>query len=294
MFPDNAMLHTDCDSCYTSTAVQRLLAANGLRQRTTSPHSQAQNGTAERRFRTIFDAERALREDMKLPNDLWFLAAKHACFVRNTLPTSTLGASPYEILFKEQFDHSLLHVFGCLAYLHKHNRDSKLSAKATRAVYIGFELRNKTSRFLKLDNGTIVTALHVTVREHISGYTPEKESDDLSTLVTPALHQIVDNDVDARTRAESPPSPAPPATDDDEVVYKIDKIIDSQVNEDGERLFLVRWLEYGPEFDSWEPFAVLNEAQALDVWLAAHPDWAPQWAASALARQRVPRQARLP
>ena len=35
--------------------------------------------------------------------------------------------------------------------------------------------------------------------------------------------------------------------------YEVQKIVDAHVNEDGTRVFLIRWKFYGPKDDTWEP-----------------------------------------
>jgi hypothetical protein len=37
--------------------------------------------------------------------------------------------------------------------------------------------------------------------------------------------------------------------------------------------FLVRWKGYGPDFDTWEPFNHVQDAEAFDAFEAKHPDW---------------------
>jgi hypothetical protein len=52
--------------------------------------------------------------------------------------------------------------------------------------------------------------------------------------------------------------------------------VDHKVLRGGKRkndhLFKVRWLNYGPDDDTWLPYRDVSELEALDVYLVSHPD----------------------
>lgn len=50
----------------------------------------------------------------------------------------------------------------------------------------------------------------------------------------------------------------------DENVYEVSHIVDEDCSNPKQRLFLVRWLGYTSEYDSWEPLENLKDG-ALDV-----------------------------
>jgi predicted ATPase len=50
----------------------------------------------------------------------------------------------------------------------------------------------------------------------------------------------------------------------DEEEYEVEKIVDEDYSNPDERLFLVRWLGYGSEYDSWEPLENLQD-RAMNV-----------------------------
>jgi len=65
------------------------------------------------------------------------------------------------------------------------------------------------------------------------------------------------------------------ALDQDE--YVIDHIVEHQFRGRKKRTlancwFKVRWRDYGPQDDTWQTFKDLQEAEALDIYLAAHPE----------------------
>ena len=62
------------------------------------------------------------------------------------------------------------------------------------------------------------------------------------------------------------------AVDTDE--YVVEAIIDHRGNPNRRSTleFLVRWLGYEPEEDTWLPWKNVKELAALDVYAAAHPE----------------------
>lgn len=50
----------------------------------------------------------------------------------------------------------------------------------------------------------------------------------------------------------------------DDEVYEVSHIVDEDHSNPNTRMFLVRWMGYPPEFDSWEPLENLHDG-AMDV-----------------------------
>ena len=78
------------------------------------------------------------------------------------------------------------------------------------------------------------------------------------------------------------PPPLPELIDGEEE-YEVERILDHRVNKRGKKSFLIRWLGYGPEHDSWVPMANLDNCpDLLDKY----------WNDSALASKRTRRAVR--
>ena len=53
---------------------------------------------------------------------------------------------------------------------------------------------------------------------------------------------------------------------EEEPEYEVEDIQDEQINDSGDKEYLVKWMYY-PEIDcTWEPYDNLKDTQALDRW----------------------------
>ena len=86
--------------------------------RFSAPHTQAQNGVAERFWNTIVDAARTMLHFANLPKSYWGLAVRHATMFWNVSPSSALsGMTPFECLYGYKPNLATLQKFGSHAYV---------------------------------------------------------------------------------------------------------------------------------------------------------------------------------
>jgi len=53
-------------------------------------------------------------------------------------------------------------------------------------------------------------------------------------------------------------------------LYVVEKVLAQQVNEEGETVVRVKWKGYGPEDNTWEPWANVNQTKAYWEWQEKH------------------------
>ncbi|KAG7001233.1 hypothetical protein FOFC_03480 [Fusarium oxysporum] len=126
-----------------------------------APHTQAQNGGAERSGGVIKDKERAMRTGAKLPHQLWPEIGRTAVYLYNRTPSYRSGwKTPYDQLHtasaklrrisqpKKQPDQTHLRAFGCKAYAmtseaqQKVNRKMRLKPKGWIGFLVGYRSSN--------------------------------------------------------------------------------------------------------------------------------------------------------
>ena len=87
--------------------------------------------------------------------------------------------------------------------------------------------------------------------------------------------------------------PPPIITDDGDVVFEVDQLIDSRTRMQGRRRiteYLVSWQGYPPEHDTWEPASNINDPELIAEYLArkrARDDAAASQVLRRSARRRV-------
>ena len=59
--------------------------------------------------------------------------------------------------------------------------------------------------------------------------------------------------------------------EDEEEEWDVEEILDSRIV-DGELQYLIKWLDFGPEDNSWEPLENLNCLEKLEEFHRRHPD----------------------
>jgi transposase InsO family protein len=83
-------LQSDNGGEYTGKEFDDYLKKRGITRRLTAPYNPEQNGTAERKNRTLLDMARCLLKEFNLPNSFWAEAVNTANHLRNRLPTKSL------------------------------------------------------------------------------------------------------------------------------------------------------------------------------------------------------------
>lgn len=91
------VLRTDNGLEYCGTEFTQEIERSGIRRERTVAHTPQQNGTAERRNRTLVEMARCLMLQSKLPPHFWAEAIATAAYIRNRCPTRNLeDSTPFE------------------------------------------------------------------------------------------------------------------------------------------------------------------------------------------------------
>ena len=133
------------------------------------PHTQQQNGTAERKHRHITEMGITLLSQASLPQQFWYEAFLTATYLINRLPTKILNKlSPFQVLFHKAPDYSFLKVFGCTCYPYLGTyRNNKLSPKSLPCVFLGYSPYHKGYRCYEPKTKRLYISRHVVFDESL-------------------------------------------------------------------------------------------------------------------------------
>ena len=109
----------------------------GIVSQLTPPGTPQRNDVSEHRDRTLLDMVRSMMSLTDLPLSFWGYALETAAFTLNRAPSKSVETTPYELWFGKKPKLSFLKVWGCDAYVKKH-QPNKLEPKLEKCVFIGY------------------------------------------------------------------------------------------------------------------------------------------------------------
>lgn len=141
-------LQSDNGTEYVNEKFCSYLKAQGIKRRLTVPYTPEQNGTAERKNRTLLDTARCLLIQSGLPLIFWAEAVNTANYIRNRTPSKGLkGKTPYEMWTGKPPSVSYFKEFGCkVMCLEKHGGRSKFSTRCVEGRLLGYSDESKAYR----------------------------------------------------------------------------------------------------------------------------------------------------
>ena len=178
------VLRTDNGGEYTSKQFEDYLKMKGIVHQKTVPHSPQQNGVAERLNRTINEIALAQIVHANVPHNLWAESVGAAVYIRNRMPMTTTGVTPYERFFgrKPRVDH--IRIFGCYGYaLLPETERRKLMPKAEKLRLVGYGPNSTGYRLFDEQSRKLVIRRDVQFNENDFGRETVLDCDPVPTPV---------------------------------------------------------------------------------------------------------------
>ena len=132
-------VRTDGGGEFKSQDFKNIIIENRIRHESSCPHSPHQLGLIERCWQTIFNMTRAILFESRVPAHLWPYIVKSAAYIRNRCYNERLNKTPLEAATGKRPNLAALHLFGCKCFAYSHQQKSKLEARATPSVFIGYD-----------------------------------------------------------------------------------------------------------------------------------------------------------
>ena len=159
-------LRTDNGGEYKSVQCEAYLKSKGIRHETTTPFTPQQNGVSERLNRTLQEMALSQVQHAGLPREFWAESVSTACYVRNRLPVTSVGVSPFERWYGRKPTVKHLRVFGCTAFALKPNPyRRKMEAKSEQMRFVGYQKGTKGYPLYDEKNKCLVIRRDVVYKE---------------------------------------------------------------------------------------------------------------------------------
>nr|GEV76237.1 putative ribonuclease H-like domain-containing protein [Tanacetum cinerariifolium] len=127
-----------------------------------------QNRLAERRNRTLIEADRTMLVDLKLSTTFWAEEVNIACYVQNkVLVVKPHNKTPYELFYGRTPALSFMRPFGCLVtILNTLDHLGKFNSKADEGFFVGYSLSSKAFRVFNSRKRIVEEKLHIRFSEN--------------------------------------------------------------------------------------------------------------------------------
>jgi transposase InsO family protein len=157
--------HSDGGGEFRSTKLLNYFKSKGIKVTVTNKGTPQHNSIVERVNRTINEMATSMIHHGKLSQLFWPEAVMTSVFIRNRCLTTgnKMNKTPEEIWSGTKPSIKDIKVFGCNAYIHiqKEDRDNKFSAKASPAIFLGYDDVKLGYKLLEIESNTIVTSRDV-------------------------------------------------------------------------------------------------------------------------------------
>jgi transposase InsO family protein len=138
-------LHSDNGGEYRSKEIADVCTEWKIHQTFTAPHSPAQNGVAERSWRTLLEKTRCLLFQAAMGNEFWTAAMQAATYATNRIPSQSIhDKTPFELWVGKPPTLPHMKTFGCDAYVHKEGHTKKLDERSWKGKFIGYDTHEGT------------------------------------------------------------------------------------------------------------------------------------------------------
>lgn len=183
---------------FKDAAYQAYFQSQGILHQTSCNYRPQQNARVERKHRHVLEVAGALMLQSGLHLSLWGKSVLTTAYIINRLPSLVLNNKcPYEMLYAEPVDYTLLRSFSCLTFATNPVRSGdKMVARGIPCVFVGYPPNQKGYRLLDLKTKQIFVSRDVKFHENIFPLNPTTPKSYMPLLPTPMPSNTTNSYVD--------------------------------------------------------------------------------------------------
>lgn len=141
------VIRSDRGGEYTGRSIIEFFKSNGIQIQLTAANCPQQNGTAERKNRTLMEMARCMLIDAALPDTFWGEAVATANFIQNRVVTRSTDTTPFERWNNAKPGMNHFQIFGSKCFVHIHSdKRGKLDDVAVEMIFLGHDQNSKAYR----------------------------------------------------------------------------------------------------------------------------------------------------
>ncbi|GJV04163.1 putative ribonuclease H-like domain-containing protein [Tanacetum coccineum] len=146
----------------TSGILKSFITEKGIKREFSVARTPQQN-VAEKRNRTLIEADRTMLADSNLPTTSWAEAVNTTCYVQNmVLVVKPHNKTPYELFRGRTPTLSFIRPFGChVTILNTLDNLGKFDCKSDEGFFIGYSLNSKAFRVYNIRTRKVEESLHI-------------------------------------------------------------------------------------------------------------------------------------
>nr|GEV64058.1 putative ribonuclease H-like domain-containing protein [Tanacetum cinerariifolium] len=162
------VIKSDNGTEFKNNDLNQFCEIKGIKKEFSVPRTPQQNGIAERKNMTLFEAARTMLADLLLPISFWAEVVNTACYVQNrVLVTKPHNKTPYELLHGRIPSNGFMRPFGCpVTILNTLDSLGEFKGKVNEGFLIRYSVNSKAFRVFNSRTRIVQETLHVNFLEN--------------------------------------------------------------------------------------------------------------------------------
>nr|GEY51673.1 hypothetical protein [Tanacetum cinerariifolium] len=163
------VVRTDKGTEFLNQTLHAYFAAEGILHQTFVAQTPEQNGTVERRNRTLVEAARTMLSAAKVPLFFWAEAIATACFTQNrSLVIPRHEKTPYHIINDRKPLVKFIYIFGSICYIVRDGENlDKMKKKGDECIFMGYSTQSRAYRVFNKRTRVIMESIHVVPKSSV-------------------------------------------------------------------------------------------------------------------------------